>query len=157
MHGDRDAKTGDNTRHAIRDTAEGHHASQHVDSTFPPFSPCFPKELSTWIGAKEVCQEMVPGAHLAFANSQKENSYIVSLNSSNSNTQLWLGGTDSTIEGNWTWTEGSMFTFTNWYSYEGNGGIAENCLALDTYNSATYWFDAACFHSKYFICEIDLF
>jgi len=115
------------------------------------------EELSTWVGAKEVCQEMVPGAHLAFANSQKENSYIVSLNSSNSNTQLWLGGTDSAIEGNWTWTDGSTFTFTNWYSFEGNGGIAENCLALDTYNYATYWFDAACFHSKYFICEIDLF
>ena len=110
----------------------------------------------TWPAAKEGCQEIAPGAHLASANSEEENTYIESLYAYSSY-YVWLGGTDSSEEGNWTWSDGSPFTYEKWYSSEGNDGTTQNCLALDTDSHDQYWFDLGCFNTYYFICEIDLF
>jgi len=116
------------------------------------------EELRNWPAAKAGCQELLLGAHLASANSQEENTYIESLYSGSSNYNfVWLGGTDSAEEGNWTWSDGSPFTYQNWYSGNPSDGTAQNCLSMSVYNYDRYWFDSSCFDSRYFACEVDLF
>ena len=76
-------------------------------------------------------------------------------NESDSYNYFWLGGSDSDEEGNWTWTDGTPFNYTKWESYEGAGGIKQNCLAIRlSYHG--YWYDYECFDSHPYICEINL-
>merc|ERR1719317_481119 len=61
-----------------------------------------------WTGAENHCQG--EGGHLASVHSAEENNFISGLDSN----LLWLGGTDATSEGSWVWSDGTIFSFTNW-------------------------------------------
>ena len=111
-------------------------------------------DTADWFEAYNGCQQLHPNSHLASSGSESENAFIANLHYSD---RYWLGGTDSDEEGNWAWTDGTSFNYTNWYSGEGAGGISENCLAI--YPSKTYgypWFDYECFESHPYICEINI-
>ena len=41
---------------------------------------------------------------------------------------FWIGATDQTIEGGWSWTDGSPFRFLNWYP--GKTQRRCDCVAL---------------------------
>ena len=107
-----------------------------------------------WFEAYNGCQQLHPSAHLASSGSETENAFIGRMHF---NTHFWLGGTDSDVEGNWTWTDGTPFDYTNWYSGEGSDDTGDNCLAINVDNYyRTYWFDLGCFDSHPYICEINL-
>jgi len=111
-----------------------------------------------WVEALNGCQQIHPAAHLASSGSASENDYIANLHdTTSSGYYFWLGGTDSDVEGNWTWTDGTPFDYTNWYSGEGSDDTGDNCLAINVDNYyRTYWFDLGCFDSHPYICEINL-
>merc|ERR1711971_1218811 len=98
-----------------------------------------------WIEALIGCQQLHPAAHLASSGSATENDYIANLHyESNNHNYFWLGGSDFDEEGNWTWTDGTPFSYTKWQGSEGSGGTAQNCLAVDIYYSSYdngYWYD----------------
>jgi hypothetical protein len=64
----------------------------------------------------------------------------------------YLGGTDRTAEGNWTWLDGTPWdnTSTSWGNGEPNGEQRENCLVLATDKSQQkhWWNDVSCENRK---------
>ena len=75
-----------------------------------------------WRDAKEYCIKQ--GGKLASVKSKWELDQVNSITS----TSVWLGGTDVEKEGEWKWSDGSSFGFTNWgvYSNYGNLGLSFN-------------------------------
>merc|ERR1712179_95048 len=104
-----------------------------------------------YLKAREACLEL--GADLASSNSESENAFFSTLYNSY---HFWLGGSDSATEGVWTWTDGTPFNYTHWYSGEGHGGVAENCLSINLQYGYGSWYDEKCYLEQYFICEINL-
>jgi hypothetical protein len=73
------------------------------------------------------------------------------------NGSFWLGGSDGTIEGLWTWyTNGMDIQYTNWSPGQPDSpnGIDEDCLCI--YGSHNYtWDDVPCTGYKLHpLCEI---
>ena len=68
----------------------------------------------------------------------------------------WVGGNDIDEEGTWTWTDGSPFEFTFWYSGEpNNSGGDEDCMhAIGIeYERGETWNDRRCSASLTFLCS----
>ena len=70
----------------------------------------------------------------------------------------WLGG-HSTCPGcnDWTWTDGSEYSFTNWASEGGepnNSGGPEDCIEMGRYpSSPDHWNDWGCSNADTVVCE----
>ncbi|KAI2660737.1 Ladderlectin [Labeo rohita] len=86
------------------------------------------------------CQSL--GASLASVHSKLENDFLLSLLPSSS-TQSW--------DGEWMWSDGTPYDYTNWCSVEPNVGGSENCMEINwTINHC--WNDRACFESLGYAC-----
>ena len=94
--------------------------------------PGLRRAATGWFLMSDGCPQLHPAAHLASSGSASENKFIADLHISASINFIWLGGSDFKEEGNWTWTDGTPFTYTNWQDGEGADGPALNCLAVNT-------------------------
>merc|ERR1712126_266285 len=115
--------------------------------------------FATWILARENCQRMNPGADLASSNSKAENEFLLKLSEGETiNTKGgWLGGSDSHMEGEWVWTDGSSFNYTNWHTSH-FGDMTKNCMYmymnLNSYRGE--WYDEHCHQPREYFCEFSL-
>ena len=76
-------------------------------------------ESMTWSDAEAFCQNL--GGHLAAVNSEREQVYLEKLTSECGKNNIWIGGY---LEGGeWKWTNGSDFSYSNWDSYIWNDGV----------------------------------
>eukprot|EP00057_Strongylocentrotus_purpuratus_P012555 XP_011667029.1 PREDICTED: uncharacterized protein LOC105439570 [Strongylocentrotus purpuratus] len=66
----------------------------------------------------------------------------------------WIGFNDLDEEGTWAWTDGSVSSYTNWYSGEPSGG-SEHCGVLRWSSDGT-WYDAGCSSTHGYICKYPL-
>ncbi|ROI68664.1 Ladderlectin [Anabarilius grahami] len=84
------------------------------------------------------CQSL--GANLASVHSKLENDFLLSLVASS--TLSWVGAHDGEQEGQWLWSDGTAYDYTNWCTSEPNNvSGAENCLEINwTYSGATHGF-----------------
>lgn len=84
------------------------------------------------------------GWHLATITSAAENAFVKSLLSTaeNDRSHYWLGGTDATTEGTWTWVTGEAWVHTDWWGGEPNNSGNEDYLAMDLRGGAYAWNDA---------------
>ncbi|CAN0081417.1 unnamed protein product, partial [Heterosigma akashiwo] len=98
-------------------------------------------------------------ATLVSISSELENYYIyeciVSANGETSS-PIWIGYSDSEVEGTYVWEDGSSSTYTNWNTGEPNdAGSIEDCVAMYTEDSGSggYWNDEYCSSSYNFVCK----
>ena len=74
---------------------------------------------------------------------------------------IWLGGSDVQDEGNWSWTDKSLWDFDNWYpgnsryhqSPEPSNGSREDCLKMKTQDGI--WWDEDCNKRFRALCHRD--
>ncbi|XP_048020755.1 ladderlectin-like [Megalobrama amblycephala] len=110
-------------------------------------------QSADWITAEKSCQSL--GANLASVHHKLENDFLLSLLPSSS-TRSFIGANDGIKDGQWLWSDGSEYDFTNWCSNEPNNQNGpENCLEIN-YSSNLCWNDKTCSHQLSYICAIDL-
>jgi hypothetical protein len=124
------------------------------------------REGRTWSDARDGCSAL--GMQLARVDSDAENRWLAA----NANTdggrssQIWIGGSDAAVEGEWHWLDGELFwvggstgspqndLYTGWNSREPNNvGGDEACLYLETTGANPEWYDGRCATVWPFICE----
>jgi len=106
----------------------------------------------TWMDAKSLCQQ--DGAELASIRNSLEWQYVKGiLTSSGVTGNVWLGGSDSTTEDTWVWTDGSYVNFSDWLSGYPNGGTRKNCLVTQSALNWQWW-DGTCTYNAHAVCKI---
>ncbi|PWA26367.1 hypothetical protein CCH79_00020837, partial [Gambusia affinis] len=93
-------------------------------------------------------------SHLASYNSMAEYTFIrqLILNKTTRNVPSWVGGFDSVEEGEWFWSDGSKFWFTNWRpGGPNNDGGFEHCIIIN-YNEEEFMADEECTKVFPFVC-----
>nr|XP_055063219.1 C-type lectin domain family 4 member M-like [Misgurnus anguillicaudatus] len=101
-------------------------------------------DWKTWTESRRYCRER--GADLIIINNKEEQDFI---NKNSGKDNLWIGLSDSDVEGRWKWVDGSTQSYSFWASGEPNGGRRENCVV--SYSSG--WVDYSCVIAFKWICE----
>ncbi|KAI4874796.1 hypothetical protein NFI96_028570, partial [Prochilodus magdalenae] len=111
-------------------------------------------EQKTWTEAQSYCREKF--TDLATIESQQEmDALIAVLNGTGEHSWIGLRQTVPPNSRNWTWSDGSNFSYTYWTTGDPNGGVGDNCVQL--LNGPEYrWNDAGCKWPNPFICYEEL-
>ncbi|XP_067284010.1 CD209 antigen-like protein C isoform X2 [Pseudorasbora parva] len=99
-------------------------------------------EERSWTESRRYCTEK--GADLIIINNTEEQ-FVKKISG---NAGVWIGLTDSDVEGTWEWVDGSTLTSGFWAIGEPNGYEKENCAVL--YSSG--WYDYPCNEAFKWIC-----
>lgn len=106
--------------------------------------------------AKEFCEESE--GHLATITSRDENDFIYEELARDISSSIWLGGTDESREGSWSWVTGEEWDYENWSSGRPNdAGEGQDYLSFNSSNSRR-WDDNGLPRNddkKRFICEYE--
>ncbi|XP_048038613.1 type-2 ice-structuring protein-like isoform X2 [Megalobrama amblycephala] len=94
-------------------------------------------------------------ANLVSVHNKLENEFVRSLLPSS--TPTWAGAHDGEQDGQWLWTDGTGFEFTNWCSGEPNNyqRNPESCLEINR-GSNRCWNDEICTESRHYVCVKNL-
>ncbi|XP_051811869.1 ladderlectin-like [Acanthochromis polyacanthus] len=111
------------------------------------------RTLKTWFGAQVHCASM--GANLVSIHSSHEQNFVNALIRSfdPSARSTWIGFSDTSQEGRWTWSDGSEVNYVCWSTGEPNGGTRENC-GLTSWGSSFRWNDISCSYSYPSVCRL---
>ncbi|KAK9976634.1 hypothetical protein ABG768_021839 [Culter alburnus] len=105
-------------------------------------------EKRNWTESRRYCTER--GADLIIINNREEQEFVKKISG---NAGVWIGLTDSDVEGRWKWVDGTNMTSGFWGSGEPNGYEKENCAVL--YSSG--WHDYSCNNAFKWICVKNIF
>ncbi|XP_051763533.1 CD209 antigen-like protein C [Ctenopharyngodon idella] len=112
-------------------------------------------ETKSWNESRRYCTEK--GADLVIINNSDEQDFV---NHMSGAAVVWIGLTDSDVEGRWKWVDGTNMTSGFWESRsnEPNGGTSENCaVTVDKQNKEwpnhSGWIDVQCNKIFQWICE----
>ncbi|XP_055883676.1 asialoglycoprotein receptor 2-like [Biomphalaria glabrata] len=127
---------------------------------------CLYRKQLTWDSAREFCLSKGPGVHLAEIYDKKTNDFLIPiLQASQTNTGIWLGGSDLVKEGVWLWnyTKIPIETFnpTQWALNEPSNfrfrfTLEEHCLEVFNHTAPIFmWNDHSCTKDnvKPFLCQ----
>ncbi|XP_057177681.1 uncharacterized protein LOC130546432 [Triplophysa rosa] len=103
-------------------------------------------EKKSWSESRRYCRERE--ADLTIINNRNEQDFVKKYSGSE-NHPIWIGLTDSEMEGRWKWVDGSTPTSSFWGSLEPNGQRRENCVITDS----SAWADYPCNDAFKWICE----
>ena len=126
---------------------------------FGPSEYLYCATIENWNGADADCATIAPGWALTRVDDRGENAFIEVLGGGNN---VWIGGDDLAVEGQWRWPDGDQFwqgnatgtpvggLYTNWTSGEPGGGTSENC-ARQTIGGL--WGERKCADNYGYVCE----
>ena len=115
----------------------------------------FNTTVDTWLEARNLCITM--GGDLASVPNQETNDFLVSIIRSSA----FVGGMKL---GNWTWSDGSALTYTNWGSGQpsGDGAVLEMTFGMGWTDDGT-WNDVPtgnlpdAYNNKHALCQHNIF
>ena len=107
----------------------------------------------TWDDAEDFCKE--EGANLASVTSKATNDYIAAGLKKHKDHFLWIGGSDKESEGDWKWSDGSTWEFTNWGTIGGvqqpSNHSGHDCLEYQRGDRT--WNDLNCHIKRRYLCS----
>ncbi|XP_013889808.1 galactose-specific lectin nattectin [Austrofundulus limnaeus] len=98
----------------------------------------FTRHETTWNNAEEACS--LYDAHLTSIQGPDQYAFLRRLivETTGTNTTTWVGGTNLHDHGEWSWVDGTPFTFTNWGPGEpNNAGGNEHCMDINLRGTKT--------------------
>nr|XP_055064542.1 CD209 antigen-like protein C [Misgurnus anguillicaudatus] len=106
-------------------------------------------EQKSWTESRRYCTER--GADLIIINNKEEQDFV--RNISNAET-IWIGLTDSAVEGTWKWVDDSTLSYTFWANKQPN-----SATEVEDYveSSSAGWNDQPSYFNRKWICEINMF
>jgi hypothetical protein len=117
--------------------------------------------VTNWTAASSRC--VAEQFRLVRIDDQAEHTYVrTTATAAIGNADLWIGASDTAVEGAWVWPDGLQFwaggsggipvngLFESWGSGEPNNDGAEDCGELRASND---WNDVACNELQVFVCE----
>jgi Lectin C-type domain/HYR domain len=99
----------------------------------------------SWAAANTAAANL--GGHLATISSAAENTFLSSIGTH------WIGLTDESTEGTWTWVNGEPFIYSNWAAGEPNNSGNQDYGVINYSGSA--WDDDGAWSNRPFILEFD--
>ena len=106
--------------------------------------------LSNWSEARAICQKL--DGDLASINNDEEDKLLSSMPNFSPSIDYWIGFNDIQQEGNFSWSDGSKFSYKKWASRQPDNANNEDC---GTYKGNWGWNDLACHNKRRFICKMD--
>ncbi len=107
--------------------------------------------LLNWFDAERNCN--ILGGHLTSITSSSQASYIHQYLLSLGATDVWIGGNDISMEGNFTWIDGSHWVYGNWWSGEPGYYDTEHCISTVQSWGTFAWSDSPCSSTKASLCK----
>ena len=98
---------------------------------------CLTPEGLNWIQAQAFAR--LRGGYLVSISSQQEQEWLIQ--QFGGTRLLWIGFTDSVVEGIWRWSSGEAVSFTNWASGEPNDDQGNEDYAVMNWGSPGFWND----------------
>uniref|UniRef100_A0A914VCU3 C-type lectin domain-containing protein n=1 Tax=Plectus sambesii TaxID=2011161 RepID=A0A914VCU3_9BILA len=108
-----------------------------------------------WFDAEEFCTNAQPNAHLISITSAFENdnveAVVISTPSVSVCDQIWIGGKDFVMDGNFTWTDGRPWIYASWDA--GQPDPNQRCVSSMA-RTTGQWKTESCGFENCFICEM---
>ncbi len=110
-----------------------------------------------WMSAEKKCVEM--GGHLVSITSEEENTFVASASQAAFGrvTSVAIGACDKNKEGEWIWTNGDEYSYSNWNRNEPNNldGL-QHYAHMYIYSNYGKWDDTFNYDcGSYYVCEWD--
>ncbi|XP_077984091.1 uncharacterized protein LOC144438793 [Glandiceps talaboti] len=115
------------------------------------------EETKTWYDAYAACRALTNESDLVSIHSSGEANHVLAMSRwTYVDDTYWIGLHDIDSENDWSWTDGSTFDYSNWYSGEpDNSGDTQDCTVL-LWNTDATWSDVDCSGNYKFICKYPL-
>ncbi|XP_026075390.1 CD209 antigen-like protein C [Carassius auratus] len=102
----------------------------------------------SWTDSRRYCTER--GADLIIINNRDEQDFVKIISGTKA---VWIGLTDSEVEGRWKWVDDSTLTSGFWSPAEPNSNYGnEDCA----YSYISWWYDYPCYVGLQWICEMNI-
>uniref|UniRef100_A0A087XIX5 C-type lectin domain-containing protein n=1 Tax=Poecilia formosa TaxID=48698 RepID=A0A087XIX5_POEFO len=106
----------------------------------------------TWAEAERNCLTL--GANLASVHNSNEYNQIQTLifTASRDSKETWIGGSNAQEDNIWLWSDGNLFSYTNWCRGQpDNTRGMQHCLQMN-YSGGKCWDDFSCRGPKPSVC-----
>ncbi|XP_060720556.1 hepatic lectin-like isoform X2 [Tachysurus vachellii] len=152
LHEDADAVSRHNIKTKTVDGMKTRHTDTQAQLGWRYFNSSFyyfSTGMKNWNDSRQDCRNR--GADLVIIDSAAEENFI---NSNLGSIQAWIGLSDTEIEGQWKWVDGTRLTNGFWKTNEpNNAGNNEDCAEVYAPNGIQCWNDSECSYEAPWICE----
>jgi hypothetical protein len=101
-----------------------------------------------WSDARQACVDA--GRLLVQIDSTEEDAFIATL----SPWSVWIGASDTAVDGTFVWTDGSSILFSNWGLAQPDAYAGPDCV--EKREGDELWYDQPCDLLKRYVCESPL-